>query len=44
MFEVVGTSIAMGNAWDGVKERASFVTTDVDDDGIWNACKELGII
>ena len=44
MFEVVGTSIAMGNAWDGVKERASFVTTDVDADGIWNACKELGII
>ncbi len=34
----------MGNAWDGVKECASFVTTDVDDDGIWNACKELGII
>ncbi len=44
MFEVVGTSIAMGNAWDGVTECASFVTTDVDDDGIWNACKELGII
>lgn len=44
MFEVVGTSIAMGNAWDGVKECASFVTTDVDDDGIWSACRELGII
>ncbi len=44
MFEVVGTSIAMGNAWDGVKERASFVTTDVDDDGIWNACRKLGLV
>lgn len=44
MFEVVGTSVAMGNAWDGVKERATFVTTDVDDDGVWNACRELGIV
>lgn len=44
MFEVVGTSVAMGNAWNGVKDRASFVTTDVDDDGIWNACKKLGLV
>ena len=44
MFEVVGTSVAMGNAWDGVKARAGYVTSDVDDDGIWNACKDLGII
>lgn len=44
MFDAVGTSVAMGNAWDIVKERATHVTTDVDDDGIWNACVELGII
>lgn len=44
MFDTVGTSVAMGNAWDVVKECADRVTTDVDDDGIWNACVELGII
>ncbi|MDO4436973.1 MAG: Cof-type HAD-IIB family hydrolase [Coriobacteriaceae bacterium] len=44
MFRAVGTSVAMGNAWDPVKEQATFVTTDVDDDGIWNACVQLGIV
>lgn len=44
MFDTVGTSVAMGNAWDPVKERATHITTDVDDDGIWNACVELGLI
>lgn len=44
MFDAVGTSVAMGNAWDIVKERATFVTTDVDDDGIWNACARLGLV
>ncbi len=34
----------MGNAWDSVKERATHVTTGVDDDGIWNACRALGLI
>lgn len=43
MFDAVGTSVAMGNAWDQVKSRATLVTSDVDDDGIWNACKKLGI-
>lgn len=44
MFDAVGTSVAMGNAWDVVKNRASLVTTDVDDDGIWNACERLGLL
>lgn len=44
MFEAVGTSVAMGNAWDSVKERATFTTTDVDDDGIWNACEHFGLV
>ena len=42
MFEAVGTSVAMGNAWDSVKERATFVTNDVDDNGIYHACRRLG--
>ena len=44
MFEAVGTSVAMGNAWDSVKERATFVTNDVDDDGIYYACRRLGLL
>lgn len=44
MFEAVGTSVAMGNAWDSVKERATMVTSDVDNDGIWNACERLGLL
>ena len=33
----------MGNAWDTVKERADYVTTSVDDDGIWKACEHFGL-
>ena len=44
MFEAVGTSVAMGNAWDSVKARATCVTDDVDADGIWNACARLGLV
>lgn len=44
MFGVVGASIAMGNANPEVREVADFVTDSVDDDGIWNACKRLGLI
>jgi hydroxymethylpyrimidine pyrophosphatase-like HAD family hydrolase len=35
--------VAMGNACDELKARADYITTDVDKDGIWNACKELGL-
>lgn len=44
MFEVVGTAVAMGNAWDSVKARADYVTDAVDADGIWNACRHFGLI
>lgn len=44
MFGAVGTSVAMGNAWDTVKAQASYVTDDVDDDGIWNACAHFGLV
>jgi len=36
--------IAMGNAREGLKQIAHWVTTDVDDDGIWNAFRHLGVI
>ena len=34
----------MGNAKDEVKAVADYVTTDVDENGIWNACKYFGLI
>ena len=41
---IAGTSVAMGNAIDEVKEVADFVTTGVDDDGLANAFTRLGLL
>lgn len=38
------TCIAMGNAIDALKEKATYVTSDIDKDGIYNACKHFGWI
>jgi hydroxymethylpyrimidine pyrophosphatase-like HAD family hydrolase len=37
------TKVAMGNAVDALKERADYITTDVEEDGIYNACEALGL-
>ena len=44
MLTHVGTSIAMGNSYDSVKEVSDYVTTDIDKDGVWNAMKHFDII
>jgi Cof subfamily protein (haloacid dehalogenase superfamily) len=44
MFVDDWTKVAMGNAIDELKAKADFVTTDVEDDGIYNACKALGLL
>ena len=44
MFRNQWISIAMGNADDAIKEKASYVTTDAADDGIYNACSHFGWI
>jgi Cof subfamily protein (haloacid dehalogenase superfamily) len=44
MFVDGWTKVAMGNAIPELKEKADLVTTDVDDDGIYNACVSLGLI
>ena len=44
IFKKVKTSIAMGNAVKELKDIASFVTKDVDDDGILYACEYLKLI
>lgn len=44
MFHSAGLSVAMGNADPEVKKHASYVTTDVDDDGILNALRHFEIL
>lgn len=43
MFLDEWTCVAMGNACDELKAKADYITTDVDDDGIWNACLALSL-
>lgn len=42
--EQAGTGIAMGNALPELKKVADYVTSSVDQDGIWNACKHFGLV
>lgn len=42
MFLPEWTSVAMGNACDELKERASYVTKHVEDGGIMEACRHFG--
>lgn len=45
-YEIVkeaGIGVAMGNAFPELKAAADYVTTDIDQDGIWNACMALGM-
>lgn len=44
MLEVVGCGVAMGNGSERVKETADYITTDVNEDGIANGLKHLGLI
>lgn len=44
MLEYCGIGVAMGNAKLGTKAVADYVTTSVDDDGVYNACKHFGLI
>ena len=44
MIVYCGTGIAMGNAMEIVKKQADWVTTDILDDGIYNAFRHGGVI
>ena len=43
LIEMADIGIAMGNAASAVKEVADFVTKNVEDDGIYYACEQLGL-
>lgn len=44
MLQTAGTAVVMGNGSDVAKEVATFVTSDIHSDGIFNACDRLGLI
>ncbi len=44
MLEAAGHGIAMGNAFDSLKEIAEFVTTDILADGVKNGLEHYGLI
>ena len=44
MLKIAGTGVAMGNAADFVKACANYVTTDVREDGVYNALKHFDVI
>ena len=43
IIEAAALGIAMGNGKDELKAVADYVTTDIDQDGIWNACVHFGL-
>ena len=44
MFKDVAVGVAMGNAVDSVKQAADYVTTSVDEDGVYRALKHFHVI
>ena len=44
MIRTAGIGIAMGNAVEALKQEADYVTSSVDDDGVWSALQHFGII
>ena len=44
MLKACGHGIAMGNGADVIKEIADYITTDILDNGIWNAFVHYGLI
>ena len=44
MLEEAGVGIAMGNAKEELKAIADYVTSPIDEDGIWNACKHFQLV
>ncbi|MCL2560074.1 MAG: Cof-type HAD-IIB family hydrolase [Turicibacter sp.] len=43
LVEMADIGVAMGNAVDSLKEKADFITKNIEDDGIYYACEQLGL-
>ncbi len=44
MLEYCATGVAMGNGGEEIRAMADYITDDVDEDGLWNAFRHLGLI
>lgn len=44
MLQFAGIGVAMGNGMEKVRQAADFVTTDIDEDGIANGLKHVGLM
>ena len=44
MLLAAGTAIVMGNGTDKAKAMADYVTSPLEQDGIWNACEHFGLL
>ena len=44
MMEYAGLSICMGNGRDEIKALADYITSDIDNDGIYNGLEHFGLI
>lgn len=44
IIQAAGVGVAMGNSVEELKKAADYVTSNIDQDGIWNACIHLGLI
>ncbi len=44
MIETAGCGVVMGGGADAVKAKADYVTKDLREDGIYYACRELGLL
>ncbi len=44
MIRTADVGVAMGNAVDKLKEEADYITTDIDNDGLYNAFKHFGLL
>ncbi len=44
MIKYAGIGVAMGNGVPALKEAANYITTDIDDNGIFNALKHFNVI
>jgi hypothetical protein len=44
MIQYAQTGVVMGNGFSDLKKVADYVTTDINDNGVWNGMKHLGLI
>jgi len=44
ILQTAGIGIAMGNSIEELKAAADYVTDDISEDGVWNACRHFGLI